>query len=163
MRVVDDVRSRLIEVVGRASQDFGLGRITGQILVFAFLSRRECSLDDMVTELGVSKAAVSIAARQLEALGLLQRVWKKADRRRYYRTVDNFGAAVQKGILGLVRNKLASIDEVLRQAESDLQAIGSAEADADTRFLRKRVARGMRLRDRSARILNSPILTLLGR
>lgn len=161
--MVEDVRRRLLEAAGRTTQDLGLGRIVGQTLVYVYLSPDPCSLDDLEGALGLSKAAVSIAARQLEALGLLQRVWKKGDRRSYYRTVDNFGAAVQKGLLALLRTKMTSLAEVLEQAAQALDGLEPGEADARTRFLIKRVDRARRLRDRTARILNSPVLRLLGR
>jgi len=70
---------------------------------------------------------------------------------------------VQKGLLALLRNKMSSIAEVLEQAAEALGAIQTGEADARTHFLMKRVERAKRLRDRTARILNSPLLKLLGR
>jgi DNA-binding transcriptional regulator GbsR (MarR family) len=67
---------RLVETGGRISQDLGLGRIVGQLLVYLYLQPRECSLDVLESELGLSKASVSIAARQLERLGIVQRVFE---------------------------------------------------------------------------------------
>lgn len=163
MPEVDDVRRRLIEVAGRTSQDLGLGRILGQTLAFVYLSRSECSLDDMVSELGLSKASVSIAARRLEALGLLQRVWRKGARKHYYQTAANLGAALQQGALTMIRTKLHSIDQEFGDAESLLESISQGEANGDARFVKKRLARARRLRKRASRILESPLLKLLGR
>jgi len=163
VQVVEDIRRRLIEAAGRTSQDLGLGRIMGQTLALTYLSRRECSLDEMVSELGLSKASVSIAARQLESLGLLQRVWRKGERKHYYRTAANLGAALQQGVLGMIRTKLRSIDEELRSADGLLSAVSGVAVNSDTRFLRKRLARARRLRKRASGLLESPILKLLGR
>jgi len=153
----------MIEAAGRASQDLGLGRIMGQTLAFVYLCREECSLDEMVSELGLSKASVSIAARQLEGLGLLQRVWRKGERRHYYQTAGNLGAALQQGALSMLRTKLRSIDQELQDAEALLGSIPAKDTNGDARFLGKRLARARRLRKRASRILESPLLKLLGR
>ena len=72
--MVQEVRTRLIEVAGRTTQDLGMGRIIGQVLGDIYMTDGDSSLDDIGRNLGLSKAAVSIAARQLESLGLLQRI-----------------------------------------------------------------------------------------
>jgi len=100
-----EVRTRLVEVAGRTTQDLGMGRIIGQVLGDIYMTAGDSSLDDIGQNLGLSKAAVSIAARQLESLGLLQRIWKKSDRRNYYRVVDHLGVALRRGILELVRGQ----------------------------------------------------------
>jgi len=67
--ITAEIRSRLIEVAGKTSQDLGLGRIVGQILVYLYLRNGDCSLDTIGEDLGLSKASVSVAVRQLESLG----------------------------------------------------------------------------------------------
>ena len=109
MKTVDNIllaRTRLVETGGRTSQDLGLGRIVGQVLVFLYLQPAECSLDTLEQELGLSKASVSVAARQLEALGLVSRVWVKGERKKYYRSAENIASALQQGLLSLVRQKV---------------------------------------------------------
>ncbi len=100
-KVTREVRTRLVEVAGRTTQDLGMGRIIGQVLGDIYMTAGDSSLDDIGRNLGLSKAAVSIAARQLESLGLLQRIWKKSDRRNYYRVVDHLGVALRRGIFGI--------------------------------------------------------------
>jgi DNA-binding transcriptional regulator GbsR (MarR family) len=163
-KAVEDVRSRLIEVAGRTTQDLGMGRIIGQVMGYVYLTRDECSLDDIGTGLGLSKAAVSIAARQLEHLGLLQRVWKTGDRRNYYRTVRHFGVALREGLLGMVRAKVNTISSEFDRAEEILAAARQkGEQDPEVRFIRQRLSRARTLRNRVVRILDSPIAKLLGR
>jgi DNA-binding transcriptional regulator GbsR (MarR family) len=161
-RVLRETRARLIDVAGRSSQDLGLGRIVGQVLACVYLSRHDCALEAIAAELSVSKAAVSIAARQLEALSLLHRVWKGGDRRSYYRIPEHFGLALQQGMLGLLRRKLRSIGEELAAAEAALGGNGFA-GDAEARFLLKRVQRASRLRSRTVQIVENPLLKMLVR
>ena len=75
----------------------------GQVLGDIYMTDGDSSLDDIGRRLDLSKAAVSIAARQLESLGLLQRIWKKGDRRNYYRLIDHLGKALRQGFLEMVR------------------------------------------------------------
>ena len=161
--VADNVRARLIEVAGRTTQDLSLGRIVGQTLAYVYLSEVECSLDEMGSELGLSKAAVSIAARQLEGLGLLQRVWRKGDRKNYYRIVDHFGVALQHGFLEMVRGKIRTIGAELDRAEEMLAGTAREGQNHELGFLKKRMRRAKKLYNRARQILESPILKLLGR
>src|ERR1035437_6674131 len=115
--IIQEVRQRLVEVAGRTTQDLGMGRIIGQVLGDIYLTDGDSSLDDIGQHLGLSKAAVSIATRQLESLGLLQRIWKKADRKNYYRIVDHLGVALRQGALELIRGKIRTAGAELDHAE----------------------------------------------
>lgn len=153
-----DVRIRLVEVAGKMSQDMGLGRITGQILVYLYLTDGECSLDRIGEELGLSKAAVSVAARQLESLGLLRRVWKRGDRKNYYRTTENIAAALRQGLLAFMRQKIESAAGELDYVNDVLEhAIKDTVSNGDLQFLYSRVKRAKELRDKAAKFVESPI------
>lgn len=145
-----EARLRLVAAGGRTSEDLGLGRIFGQILVALYLRESERSLDDISRELGLSKAAVSVSVRQLEAFGLVRRVWKTGDRKKYYCTADNIGVALQHGLAAFARQKLQLVDGELEAAESLLRG-RSAEAS----FLKSRVKRARALSNRVAKILES--------
>jgi DNA-binding transcriptional regulator GbsR (MarR family) len=103
---LQEARTRLIEAGGRASQDLGTGRIVGQILIYLYLQESECSLDGIAEDLGLSKASVSIAVRQLEQFGMARKVWKSGDKRNYYKSAENIAKALQQGLLSLVRQKV---------------------------------------------------------
>ncbi len=47
---------RLVETGGRTSQDLGLGRIVGQILVYLYLQPAACSLEELEENLGLSQS-----------------------------------------------------------------------------------------------------------
>lgn len=162
-KATQEVRTRLIQVVERITLDLGMGRIIGQVLGDIYLTEQECSLDDIGARLGLSKAAVSIAARQLESLGLLQRVWKKGDRKNYYRIVDHFGKALQQGVLALARGKIRTVGAELDRAEEFLQHAGNGATNGDVKFLQGRLKRAKNLRRRVNQILENPMLKLLGR
>jgi DNA-binding transcriptional regulator GbsR (MarR family) len=159
-----EARQRLIELGGRTAQDLGLGRIPGQLLVYLYFQEQECSLDQICEEQGLSKAAVSTATRQLETLGLVRQVWRRGDRRNYYRTADNVGAALQQGLLTLVRRKLDAAKLEMEQVWSVVEEESrSTRGDRDLEFLKQRLQRARTLRDRVARVLGSRLLDALVR
>jgi DNA-binding transcriptional regulator GbsR (MarR family) len=156
----NSVRRRLTEVGGRTAQDLGLGRIVGQVLVHLYLTPAEQSLEDIAKDLELSKAAVSIAARQLESLGLLRRSWKSGDRKTYYRTADDIASALHQGLLMMVRNKMSLLATELQQAETELKG---GETGSEAEFILARVKRARKLRDTAMSVLENPLVKLLTR
>ncbi|MFC1831406.1 GbsR/MarR family transcriptional regulator [Thermodesulfobacteriota bacterium] len=156
------VRMGLVETGARTSQDLGMGRIVGQILVYLYLQPHPCSLDELENELGLSKASVSIAARQLEQLGLVQRVWVRGDRKKYYRSAENIGQAMQQGLLSLVRQKVRDFGDQLDQTMQILDEIDDSSND-QVRFLQQRVKRAGKLQCRLDRVLGNPLVALLAK
>lgn len=156
----NSVRTRLTEVGGRTAQDLGLGRIVGQVLVHLYLTPTEQSLEDIAKELELSKAAVSIASRQLESLGLLRRSWKAGDRKTYYRTADDIASALHQGLLMMVRNKMSLLATELQQAETELK---TGENGSEAEFILGRVKRARKLRDTAMSVLENPLVKLLTR
>ena len=162
-RQVQAAKERLIESAGRTTQDFGMGRILGQVMAVLYLTQEAASLDDIGGELGLSKAAISIATRQLEGLGLVQRVWVKGDKRSYYKTVDNFAVALQYGILEMLRAKLRSGANDLKFAEECLKKADGNVDKTELKFLKSQIKRAGKIRSRASKVLNNPLVKLIGR
>ena len=158
-QVISDIRTRLVQVGGRTSQEFGLGRIFGQVLVYLYFQEQECSLDQLGDDLGLSKASVSIAARQLESLGLLRRHWKKGDRKNYYSTADNIVTALQQGLLSFVRQKLRTVSLELEEVEGLVaEHINGPDTPEDLRFLAGRIKRARVLQKRATTVIDNPLV-----
>lgn len=156
------VRMRLVETGGRTSQDLGLGRIVGQVLVFLYLQPLACSLEELEEELGLSKASISVAARQLEQLGLVKRVWVKGERKKFYRSADNIGQALQQGLLSLVRQKVDDFGDQLDISLDLLEEIQKSNTN-EVNFLKQRARRARRLQRQLDWILGNPIVSLLAK
>ena len=154
-------RTRLVETGGRTSQDLGLGRIVGQVLVYLYLQPAECSLDVLEKDLGLSKASVSVAARQLEALGLVSRVWLKGERKKYYRSAENIASALQQGLLSQVRQKVQCFGEELDISMELLDEANGQHETQDLKFLLQRVSRARKLQKRLDNVLGNPLVRLL--
>jgi DNA-binding transcriptional regulator GbsR (MarR family) len=157
---VENARQCLIKAAGWTTQDFGMGRIVGEVFALTYLTETHISLDDIAEKLKLSKAAVSIATRQLDKLSLLVRVKNPGDRKTYYRTSEHFAASLQYGILEMLRAKLKSTEDVLNQAESFLV---SAEKGSDVDFLQEQIDRARRVRNSTDKIINNPLLKLISK
>ena len=149
------IQSRLVASGGRLAQEFGFNRVAGEVLACLYLTPGEASLDALEGELGLSKAAVSQAAAQLERLGLVQRVRKAGDRKRYYRSAEDIGSALRRGLLAVARAKMALMETELKQAG---EALGGLKKEGRARFLAGRVARLRELNRRAERVLEHPLL-----
>lgn len=152
---------RLVDTGGRTAQDLGFSRIAGQILVYLYLCETESSLDTMEADLKLSKAAASTAARQLEGMGLLKRVWKPGDRKSYYRTTDNLADVFRDGMVAILRRKLELAGTELEQTRQLLQHCD--EDDPEVHFFKHRIQRASDLNQRAHRLLNSRLLRYLAK
>ncbi|WP_163339207.1 GbsR/MarR family transcriptional regulator [Desulfopila sp. IMCC35008] len=159
---IQEARARLIETGGRVSQDFGTGRIVGQVLVFLYLCEEESSLDTIGQELGLSKASVSIAVRQLEKFGLAKKVWKVGDKRNYYKSADNIASALQQGVLSQVRQKVQVFGDELEGSLSLVSEIpNESTSSKELEFLKNRIQRARKLQKGLEVILGNPLVRLL--
>ena len=151
------IQSRLVASGGRLAQEFGFNRVAGEVLASLYLTDGAASLDALEGELHLSKAAVSLAAAQLERLGLVHRVRKAGDRKRYYRSADDIGSALRHGLLSVARAKMAQLETDLKRADESLAGLKKA---AGAKFLAARVARMRDLNRRAGRLLDHPLLKL---
>ena len=78
-----------IEQIAVLLEADGLPRVAGRIFGTLLVSAEPRSLDDLASQLGVSKASISINVRLLEEKGTVERVSRQADRRDYYRMSDD--------------------------------------------------------------------------
>jgi len=159
MEPLQQARWEVIEAGGRTAQSFGLSRLLGQIYVLLYLSEGPQSLDDICQALGVSKASVSIACRQLEGWGAVRRAWKKGDRRDYYEAETDMRALLNNGLLISISKKLSSAKLQIERSLAMLQASGDGDAQAG--FLKRRLERADQYRARLESLIQNPILRRL--
>ena len=74
-------RSALVSRLGEAAIQVGLHRTPAQSYALLIMSEKPLSLDDMTRELGVSKATVSIHARELTGFCVIRKVRASETRR----------------------------------------------------------------------------------
>ena len=79
-----EAEREFVEAMGRHFEVEGVPRIGGRMFAFLLLRETPCSLDDLVEQLGISKASASTNARLLEQWALIRRTSIPGDRRDYY-------------------------------------------------------------------------------
>ena len=146
----------MIEAGGRTAQSFGLNRLLGQIYTLLYLSDEALSLDSLAEQLGVSKASISIACRQLESWGAVHRSWVKGDRKDYYVAETNFRHILSNGLLASLNKKLDSAMAQINRSLSLLESNGGEGEKA--RFLKQRLKEAEGFRSKVSRLLNNPLV-----
>lgn len=149
----------MVEAGGRTSQSFGLSRLFGQIYTYLYLSPEPQSLDELAEGLGVSKASVSIAARQLESWGALRCISKRGDRRDYYEAETDFRRLISGGLLISLNKKLDSARQQIQRSLKLLDDTGHNGAERE--FLRTRLEEAEERRARLEKLLNNPFVRQL--
>lgn len=158
----------MVEAGGRTSQAFGLSRLFGQIYTYLYLSPEPQSLDDLAAALGVSKASVSIAARQLESWGAVKCIWRKGDRRDFYEAETDVGRLIRGGLLTSLNKKLESARNQIQRSLSLLEQNPSGGKNgnngsgaSELKFLRGRLEEAEERRARLEKLLNNPLVKRL--
>ena len=108
----DARRERFVERMGLMTEADGLPRIAGRIFGYLLLTPGDCSLEDLASQLGVSRASVSNDARRLAQMGLLERRSRPGDRRDYYSISPD---AFRRSIAGRIEN-LRRFHELIDEA-----------------------------------------------
>ena len=153
------VRRSFTEAGGHTTQLFGLGRILGQLYALLYLSPRPLCLDEIVNELGVSKASVSTTVRQLERWTAVKRVWVRGDRRDFYEAETDFQLLLKTGVLATLRKKLDTTGKQLVKVEECLQAANAnGSRDKDMEVIVARIKKAQKFHSQINGLLGNPLV-----
>ena len=158
---LEATRRRFIEAGGHTTQSFGIGRIIGQIYALLYLSPKAMCLDDIVAELGVSKASVSISVRQLQSWSAIKLIWVKGDRKDYYEAETNFNNLIRNGLLEMIRKKLVTAGGQLAQAESSLRDArkeSNGDSSEELQVVADRLQRAKQFHSQLNGLLTNPLI-----
>ena len=79
----------LIEYIGRNCEKDGIQPVAARILGLLMVTDKEAyTFDEIVTEMKISKGAVSTALKNLELRGRIEYMTYPGDRKRYYRIIS---------------------------------------------------------------------------
>lgn len=90
----DDFRRQCGQQTADIVRIYGLPDILGHVYGVLLASPEPLALGDLTDVIGAAKSTVSVAARRLEALGLVQRTRLPGDRRDYYSIQEDVGQIV---------------------------------------------------------------------
>jgi DNA-binding transcriptional regulator GbsR (MarR family) len=125
---IPQIKQNFVEGLSQISRFWGFPKGMGAIFGVLYLSPNPLPLDEIVTQTGLTKGAVSTEVRALARLGLVHRSSKLADRKDYYEAETDFYKSI-RAILKERQNAeferaVASVKETLTKLET---ASGSAE------------------------------------
>ncbi len=111
------IRKDFTEGLSQISRFWGFPRGMGAIFAALYLSPTPLSLDEIVSETGLTKGAISTEIRALARMGLVHRSSKLGDRKDYYEAESDFYAAI-RSILKERQN--SEFDRALRSVKDTL-------------------------------------------
>lgn len=120
--------SPFVQALGLLGEREGRSRVGGQLIATLLLADAPLSLDELAARLAVSKASVSINARELERYGVAVRVSFLGDRRDHYVIAPDLPA-------NTMRERLASLRRF-----RDALAAGTEEIQSGSPVVRDRLA-----------------------
>jgi len=145
---VQRIRKRVIEVVGRNMELYGVTLSTGHLYGLLFFADKPMTLDEMGREMQMSKTSMSTGVRTLLDLKMVNKVWEKGSRKDLYEVeydwyqtfTDYFANEWRKAVesnLQVMRRAVKEIERLLSQPDvsaftadvlqKDLEKIRQAE------------------------------------
>jgi DNA-binding transcriptional regulator GbsR (MarR family) len=85
-----EAKGHFIQGVSRIAHFWGFPKAMGAIYGAIYLSPTPITLDELVTQVGVSKGAVSTSVRNLERLNMVHKHLKVGDRKDFYTAEEDF-------------------------------------------------------------------------
>ncbi|MBN1680375.1 MAG: hypothetical protein JW966_08775 [Anaerolineae bacterium] len=113
----------VLQGLGQLASYFGFSKVMGQLFGVLLLNPTPLSLDDLMNQLGISKASVSMNMRTLERMGIAREVWVKDDRRKYYEAESDFWRILTNV---LSSRELRDVNQALRVLEENVQNLHNA-------------------------------------
>ena len=121
---LDQAKDNFIQGMSRVTHFWGFPKAMGAIYGAIYLSPTPVSLDDLVTQINVSKGAVSTNVRMLERLNMVHRQVQVGDRKDYYIAEADFWKVMKSIMKEREQNEFAL---ALRTVGESLDMVNEAE------------------------------------
>ena len=131
------IKQDFTEGLSQISRFWGFPKGMGAIFAVLYLSPTPLSLDEIVSETGLTKGAISTEIRALARMGLVHRSSKLGDRKDYYAAEADFYAAI-RSILQERQN--SEFDRAVRSVKDTLAKMDENWVEDDEwKFVYERV------------------------
>ncbi|MCL4529881.1 MAG: MarR family transcriptional regulator [Chloroflexi bacterium] len=133
------IKQNFIEGLSHISRFWGLPKGVGALFAVLYISPAPLSLDELVSQSGLTKGAVSTNVRALARMGLVRRSTKLGDRKDYYEAETDFYKAI-RSILGERQNR--EFDRAIQSVKETLDKLEAAKGsmdEAERKFLIQRI------------------------
>ncbi len=122
-------RQRFTDDVARLLMPWGVPAAAARLYGYLLLCPRPVSLDEITTELGISKSSASVAARLLESYTLARRHREAGTKRALYAVAEDFEAMIrqQNGLLDALAGQLNAGAGIVASREVNARLAEMAE------------------------------------
>src|SRR5512133_254956 len=126
---LSQLKKDFTEGLSQISRFWGFPKGMGAIFAVLYLSPVPLSLDEIVSQTGLTKGAISTEVRTLARMGLVHRSSKLADRKDYYEAESDF----YKSIRSILKERQNSeFDNAVRSVAETLAKLNAGEVSGDS-------------------------------
>lgn len=152
-RSITPAEREVLELFVHLGKYLSLPRSVGEIYGLLFATGGQCTLDDLVSRLGISKGSASQGLRMLRGAGAVRAVHRRGDRKDYFEAEADFPALVR----GFLRDQLAMRMEHAGERLAHLREVVDDPRNGAPAGLPGRVAKLQSWHGKARKIL--PVLT----
>jgi DNA-binding transcriptional regulator GbsR (MarR family) len=135
-------RDRCIESMAQNMNLYGITPSVGRLYGLLYFNESPMTLDEMKEELGMSKTSMSTSVRNLQELKMVEKVWRKGQRKDLYESSDDwyqsftdlFSIKWRKAIrlnIVSIRKSISEIAELISDPTTPEEIKQAAQIDLD--------------------------------
>jgi DNA-binding transcriptional regulator GbsR (MarR family) len=110
---------------------FGFNDVMGRLYGTLLMSPGPLSLDDLASQLQISKGSVSMNMRSLERWGMAKEYWMRGERKKYYEAEPDIWKVIRNVLGGRERREVQIALDVLGESVEQLQSAESTLSTED--------------------------------
>lgn len=122
-----NARDRVIKSIAKNINLYGITPSIGRLYGLLYFHDRPLTLDEMKNELLMSKASMSTSIRSLQELNMVEKVWKKGDRKDYYIAENDWYKTFTDLFSIKWRKAIAMNVNAVKQSKEEIEAILNEE------------------------------------
>jgi DNA-binding transcriptional regulator GbsR (MarR family) len=139
---LEKARERVIEAISQNMNLYGVTPSIGRLWGLLYFQNHPMTLDEMKNELGMSKTSMSTSVRTLMDLHMVDKVWKKGNRKDlyvaeedWYQTfIDFFTIKWRNGVtinVSAIEKSLRDLNQLLETPEISEEIISEVKSDIE--------------------------------
>lgn len=139
---IEKARERVIEAISQNMNLYGVTPSIGRLWGLLYFQNQPMTLDEMKNELGMSKTSMSTSVRNLMDLHMVDKVWKKGNRKDLYKAeedwyqtfIDFFTIKWRNGVtfnVTAIEKSLQELNQLLETPDLSDEIISQVKSDIE--------------------------------
>jgi DNA-binding transcriptional regulator GbsR (MarR family) len=139
---LEKTRERVIDSISQNMNLYGVSPSVGRLWGLLYFQNQPMTLDEMKNELGMSKTSMSTSVRLLMELNMVDKVWKKGNRKDLYVAeedwhqtfIDFFSIKWRNSVaanVNVIEKSLRELGQLLESPEISEEMISEIRSDID--------------------------------